>query len=50
MVNRFAYTGVNRLKVTVVVKKNFFIPSIDRECCSDAQIKKKDILHDSVRR
>ena len=27
-----------------------FIPSIDRVCCSDAQEKKLDFLHGSVRR
>ena len=28
----------------------FFIPSIDRVCVSDAQVKKKIFLHSSVRR
>ena len=31
-------------------KKNFFIPSIDRVCGSDAQEKKSDFLHSSVMR
>ena len=42
---------LHQLKGQLQWKKNFFfIPSIDRVCGSDAQEKKLDFLHGSVRR
>ena len=44
-------TQLFHLKGNCSGKKNFFfIPSIDRVCGSDAQKKKSDFLHGSVRR